>query len=466
MAAMARMADTEAPAPTEELARLAAEILGADVGAARAADLDRAVRAAGQVAGERLEPDALAARLRAAAPGDPARRAFVEALTISETYFFRIGGQFEALAERVLPALIVGRRRTRRLRLWSAGCSTGEEAWTLAILLERLAPPGWDATVLATDVDESALEQARRGVYGQRSFRLTPAWVQARWLTARADGWEVDPRLRRRVRFAPLNLATDAYPSKESGTSGIDLLLCRNVLIYFTPEARARAAARLARCLAPGGWLAVAPAELSSAAFPDLAVRHFPSAILYQRPGAAAAPAAGGAAAPPTARPRRAVTLAAPASPAAATVRATPGDSVDRAAAAVQRAAERLAEARAAADRGDRAEAGRLVDGALEVDPLLAPARELRAQLLLDDGDDEAAEGELRAALFLDPALAVAHATLGALLARRGERSRAAAAAAEVRRLLAGRAPGEPVPGGGGVTVGRLLADLGTWDPR
>jgi len=160
------------------------------------------------------------------------------------------------------------------------------------------------------------------------------------------------------------------------------------------------------------------------------------------------------------------VTLAAPASPAAATVRATPGDSVDRAAAAVQRAAERLAEAWAAADRGDRAEAGRLVDGALEVDPLLAPARELRAQLLLDDGDDEAAEGELRAALFLDPALAVAHATLGALLARRGERSRAAAAAAEVRRLLAGRAPGEPVPGGGGVTVGRLLADLGTWDPR
>ena len=102
-------------------------------------------------------------------------------------------------------------------------------------------------------------------------------------------------------------------------------------------------------------------------------------------------------------------------------------------------------------------------EAALEADPLLAVARELRAQLLLDDGDDDGAEGELRATLFLDPTRPVAHATLGALLARRGERSRAAAAAAEVRRLLAGRAAGESLPGGGGLTVGRLLADLDTW---
>jgi chemotaxis methyl-accepting protein methylase len=287
------MAETEAVTPEAELARLAADLLGADLGTARAADLDRAVRAARDLAGGRLEAGALAGRLRAAPPDDPLRRAFVEALTISETHFFRIAGQFETLAERVLPALIVGRRSTRRLRLWSAGCSTGEEAWTLAILLERLVPPGWDATVLATDVDESALERARRGVYGARSFRQTPPWVKARWFTARGDRLEVGPRLRRRVRFAPLNLVTDAYPSFESGTSGIDLLLCRNVLIYFTPEARARTADRLARALAPGGWLAVAPAELSAAAFPGLAVRHFPSAILYQRPEPAPPPPAG-----------------------------------------------------------------------------------------------------------------------------------------------------------------------------
>ena len=131
--------------------------------------------------------------------------------------------------------------------------------------------------------------------------------------------------------------------------------------------------------------------------------------------------------------------------------------------AAMQRAVDRLQAARTAADRGDRPEADRLIDAALEADPLLAAARELRAQLLLEDGDDEGAEGELRAALFLDPNRAVAHATLGALLARRGERSRAAAAAAEVRRLLAGRAAGDPFPGGGGVTAGRLLADLDTW---
>jgi len=426
----------------DDLTRVAADILGVEVGPARAVDLARAAgaaRAAGGPADGPLDDRALAARLRAARPDDPRRQAFVEALTICETHLFRIGGQFDALAERVLPGLLAARRRTRRLRLWSAGCSTGEEAWTLAILLERLVPSGWDVTVLATDVDERALAHARRGVYGARSFRQTPGWVRARWFTPAGDGWEVDPALRRRVRFATLNLATDDYPSPDDGPAGFDVILCRHVLVYFTAAARARTAARLARSLAPGGWLAVAPAELS-VEFPGLEVRPFPSAILHQRPDRSeeTEPASRRAAAPhrpAPPRPRR----TAPA------------------------AVARLADARAAADGGDRATARRLVDAALETDPLLVPARELRAQLLVEDGDDETAEGELRAALFLDPARALSQAMLGALLARRGERTRAAAAAGEVRRLLAGRAPADPVPGAADLTVGRLLADVDAW---
>ncbi|HZQ77600.1 MAG TPA: CheR family methyltransferase [Acidimicrobiia bacterium] len=440
------------------LARVAADLLGADLGPARNADLARAAqaaRAADRPGGGPLDDARLARRLRTAAPDDPVRQAFVEALTISETHLFRIRGQFDALAERVLPSLVVARRRTRRLRLWSAGCSTGEEAWTLAILLERLLPPGWDATVLGTDVAERALAQARRGVYGARSFRQTPESVRARWFTPAGDRWEVDPALRRRVRFAPLNLATDDYPSFENGTAGLDVVLCRHVLVYFSPEARARTAARLARCLAPGGWLAVAPAELSAAEFPGLEVRHFPAAILHQRPDPAAERSGSPVPGPPTAAVRRAP--GAPATPPRAPTPETAEAETAR------RAADRLAGARAAADRGEGPAARRLADAALDADPLLAPARELRAHLLLEDGDDEGAEGELRAALFLDPARPVAHAMLGALLARRGERSRAAAAAAEVRRLLAGRSAGETVPGEGEVTVGRLLADVEAW---
>jgi len=273
----------------EAFAGLAADLLGADIGPGRAADLDRAVRAATRAAGDPLGPEALATRLRTAPPGDPVRRAFVEALTISETHFFRLQGQFDALAERVFPALLAGRATTTHLRLWSAGCSTGEEAWSLAILLERLLPTGWDASVLATDVDEAALERAERGIYGARSFRGVPDWVRARWFTAAGPGrWEVAPPLRRRVRFAVLNLVADDYPSSGNGTGAVDLLLCRNVLMYLTPGARAAVAVRLARSLAPGGWLAVAPAEVSSADFPDLAVRQFPLAILHQRPEPAA----------------------------------------------------------------------------------------------------------------------------------------------------------------------------------
>src|SRR5207237_655366 len=158
-----------------------------------------------------------------------------------------------------------------------------------------------------------------------------------------------------------------------------------------------------------------------------------PATILHQRPDS-----------PPAGGPRPPAPATTPV-PGTASVVAPPADRADPDAAA--RAEARLEEARAWADRGDRRQAERLLDAALEADPLLAPARELRAHLLLEQGDDEGAEGELRAALFLDPALAVAHATLGAVLARRGERSRAAAAAAEVRRLLAGRAAAEPVPG-------------------
>jgi chemotaxis protein methyltransferase CheR len=90
------------------------------------------------------------------------------------------------------------------------------------------------------------------------------------------------------VRFAPLNLVTDDYPSEAAGTAAVDLLLCRNVLMYLTSAARARVATRLVRCLAPGGWLAVAAAEVPAAEFPDLTVHRFPRAILHQRPGPAA----------------------------------------------------------------------------------------------------------------------------------------------------------------------------------
>src|SRR2546430_2757375 len=122
----------------------------------------------------------------------------------------------------------------------------GEGGWPLPTPPGRRPRRGGAPPAPAPDVDESAREQPRRGVYGQRSFRLTPAWVQARWLTARADGWEVDPRLRRRVRFAPREPATRAPPAEESGTGGNDLLLCRHGPLYFTAQARARAATPLA----------------------------------------------------------------------------------------------------------------------------------------------------------------------------------------------------------------------------
>src|SRR6202012_5996397 len=149
-----------------------------------------------------------------------------------------------------------------------------------AMLLDRLlgARPGWRITVLAGDVDAAALERAQAGVYGDWSLRATPTWARERYFRPHPDGHELDPELRERVTFATHNLHTDAYPGE------IDLLVCRNVLMYFTPQARASALTRPRDALAPRGWLLLGPAEASPAAVAPLRQTQVGEAIFYREP--------------------------------------------------------------------------------------------------------------------------------------------------------------------------------------
>ncbi|HEY6838762.1 MAG TPA: protein-glutamate O-methyltransferase CheR [Geobacteraceae bacterium] len=188
-------------------------------------------------------------------------------VTVGETYFWREEKSLDALREEVIPALMRARSGDERhLRIWSAGCSSGEEPYSIAILLHRMgtALRDWRVTIHATDINPRALARAREGIYGEWSFRTTPAWVRNGYFRRRSDGkLEVIPEIRTMVEFAYLNLADDVYPLLFNNTNAMDLILCRNVLMYFAPELAQKVVSRFHRCLVAGGWLVVSPCEIS-----------------------------------------------------------------------------------------------------------------------------------------------------------------------------------------------------------
>ncbi|MCM2256352.1 MAG: protein-glutamate O-methyltransferase CheR [Vicinamibacteria bacterium] len=372
-------------------------------------------------------------------------------LTVGETYFFRDAASFDALRDDVLPELIERRRSqgSRRLRVWSAACATGEEAYSLAILLDRLLPDrgDWKVTILATDIHVGALDVARRGLYREWSFRQTPADIRARYFRAHgSDAFEIDPAIRSAVAFAPLNLAAEIYPDLVTNTTAVDLILCRNVLIYFTREAQQLVAARLGRALTSDGWLLVSAVEASASLFAPLLPVNVAGVTFYRRPSGREPGTK------PTDQPTRDRSDALP--PATATAVMPP---VPPAAVAVAQAVSPLEEARALADEGQLDEALRLCRAALAHDRLDLDAHLLLAAVCQETGEIPAALDALRAAVYLAPESALAHFLLGALLLRCEQRRRGALSMQTAVRLLALVPPDEPILGAGGVSAGRLL---------
>ena len=208
-------------------------------------------------------------------------------LTVGETYFFRERRVFDALAGRILPELLSHRRgREQRLRLWSAACCTGEEPYSLAILVDQLLgdSPDWQVTILATDINERFLQKAAAGVYGEWSFRDSPPDLKERYFTRSPEGrFVIDPEIKRRVKFMHMNLARDAVPSVKTDTFAMDVILCRNLLMYFTPPQAQQLVEKLHGALTDGGWLAVAPSECSQALFSRFATVAFPDTLVYRK---------------------------------------------------------------------------------------------------------------------------------------------------------------------------------------
>lgn len=357
-------------------------------------------------------------------------------LTVGESYFLRDPASFGIAESVILPELIAARRGgDQRIRIWSAGCSTGEEAYSLAILLQRLLPDleGWHVTILASDINSAALRHGVAGVYGKWSFRGTPSWFKSLYFSDAGEGrYRISEKIRRMVTFGYLNLAEDSYPSLFTNTTAMDLIFCRNVLMYLTREVARTVVDKLNRSLAEGGWLVVGPVESWPECYQPLQPVSFDGVTCYRKP------AEGVAAAQP------------------AVAAGSGRGAVEETGAKGEGRGDLTALIRSHANRGQLSEALKLCREALKSHKLDASLHHLEAEILQEQGLSEEARVSLERAVFLDPKLVLAHFAQGNLALGAGNRDKARKHLQNALELLQEFAPEEIVPGSEGMSAGRL----------
>ncbi len=221
------------------------------------------------------------------------QRDIINAITTQETLFFRDTSPFEALQHKALPELIDARAATafpKRIRIWSSACSTGQEPYSLAMTLHELLPDltTWDITITATDICETAIEQASRGIYRAAEIQrgMSPSLL-AKYFTEEGDSWKAKDELRGLIAFQRINLLK---PFVAMGP--FDIILCRNVAIYFNADDRRSLFNRLADTLVPDGYMFVGSSESLTDLGPRFSPQHHCRAVFY-RPNLAPATVAG-----------------------------------------------------------------------------------------------------------------------------------------------------------------------------
>ncbi len=242
----------------------------------------------------------LAARMRQAKEAD-LLRAVVEAMTTNETSFFRDNTPYQRLREDILPPVIKARAATRSLRIWSAACSSGQEPYSIAMLLKEYGPAlaGWKIEIVATDLSLDILAQAKSGIYTQFEVqRGLPIQMLVKYFTQAGDRWSVKPELKDMVTFKTANLLQDI-----SGLGQFDIVFCRNVLIYFDVPTKAKVLGSIKGVLRQDGALFLGGAETVIGitdmfkTVPELKSVYLRNDSTFALPAKAAAPGATGQAA-------------------------------------------------------------------------------------------------------------------------------------------------------------------------
>jgi chemotaxis protein methyltransferase CheR len=461
-------------------------------------DLERGVRAASRECAVRDDVERFIGRMLSSALTQNELETLASYLTVGETYFFREKSSLEVFEQKIVPELI----RTRhgfgdQLRIWSAGCATGEEPYSLAIVLSRMIADlkEWKITILATDLNTRSLQKASEGIYTDWSFRDTPHWVRNTYFKADVGGrWAISPAIKKMVTFSYLNLVEDLYPSLLNCTNAMDVILCRNVLMYFTEDAIKKVIHRFHRSLADKSWLMVSPAETSQTLFSEFATVSFAGATLYRK-GAIPPQMITASFSDAQNEVRLGVQAAGGAIQESESTRASdletslaltdndgPPDTAkapplyEQALELYQRgryedaaqivialisqnandAQAMLLLARVYANQGKLTSAITWCEKAIASDKMTACAHYLRATILQEQGLPEEAIGSLRRAVYVDPRFALGHFALGSLALRKGELKESEKHFENVLLLLASYGPEEVVPESEGLSARRL----------
>jgi chemotaxis protein methyltransferase CheR len=491
-------------AELSRLSELVAQYLGLHFPRERFPDLERGLCAAAEDHGSNHDVEGYLQKLLSSVWTQDQMEILAAYLTIGETYFFREKRSLEILQERIVPELIRAHAsRGRPIRIWSAGCASGEEPYSIAIVLNKLMAglkPG-DVEILATDINTRSLQKASQGIYSSWSFRSTPPWVRRTCFeTAANDRSAIDSALKKMVRFAPLNLANDHYAPLSNCTGGLDVIFCRNVLMYFTPMGMRKVIRQLYRYLAADGWLIVSPTETSHVLFSEFATVNLGDVTLYRKSPAALASAVGGVATSSIPSPEWTVQATIPLRTSGfQIIQETPDkespdkespdkqpDSVRAGLPAVcygellrlyeqgcyeaagQMAATLLSQngrdaqtmlllARIYANQGKLAEALAWCDKAIAADKMAARAHYLRAMILQEQSSIAEALLALRHAVYVEPQFVLGHFALGNLTLKHGSPTESQKHFENVLLLLARYGPEDIVPESDGLPAGRLM---------
>lgn len=480
-----------------QLSKFVANQMGLHFPPERWGDLERGIRS---VAGELGAPnaEACAQQIMSKPLAKNQIEVLASALTVGETYFFRDKRSFEILVERALPGLIRTRQGIdRQLRIWSAGCCTGEEAYSIAILLDQELPEArnWHITILGTDINPRSIEKAADGVFGEWSFRDPPRWLkQSYFKQVGSRRFEILPRIKKMVTFGYLNLADDVYPSLCNNTNAMDLIFCRNVLMYFSPERVEKVVHNLHRSLVDSGWLVVSAVEASAQLFSQFLREHSDGAVLYrkvEKPSRSSTALAQDKI-PDAPRFRRDISSStsapvfSPPSPQRAEAISPTAEQIQTAKNERTLWAEGLALleqgnyseavrklkagctpahpapgmstvlARACANSGELAEACQWAEKAVSADKLNPALHYLRAVILQEQGAAEEAVASLHRALYLDPEFVLAHYALGNHKLRQRKFKEAGKHFTNALVLLAGYQRDAVLPHSDGLAAGRL----------
>lgn len=382
-------------------------------------------------------------------------------LTVGETYFFRHREQFDAIRDIVLPRIIRKNRKTRRLRIWSAGCAIGAEPYTLSIILAKefgAELAGWMIDIIGTDINKKFLAVAKRGKFRNWALRASSDEIKNDCFTPTGQDWTIKPAFRKNVTFRYHNLALDPFPSHLDNLFAFDLILCRNVTIYFSRKTIRSIIAGFRESLVDEGWLMVGHAEPDMVTFKAFKSVNAPGTVLYQKSDEADETASFAEAPPPPVRTppppppewkTAPETIEAPVKPEPTPEPPKTGKSG-------------LDEIRRLADQGKSVEAARCCENLLKTDKMNPSVHLFYALVLGQMGRDDDVEAALRKAIYLDRNFVLPHYHFGLFLYKKGDRKGASRSLANAVRLLSDMDDGQVFEEYDGISVAQLkkLAEI------